>query len=312
MKLYRFNKAVKTLAISILLMISLMLTGCFLKTTAEEIVLSEEEVNIAIKEKINITALVMPTEANQKVTWVSNDKTIATVTDGEIKGISAGETFIIVASGEIYNMVVVNVYDPDEKLMEEALADENFVNYVVNTSVSIRADILYPISTSVTRVDGYKIFITSTVDLLKIIVYMLIEENVLYTATKINLSESDWEIFSGEVVESSDSELKELKFEDFTIMNGYYVLKTSKSMEYLDLIYSSGIEGIEDTIISAMSFRFNIENNKIKEMIIDFTIFIENTSIEVELRVEYVSYGDAVVEIPTDVIHAINTYKSEQ
>ena len=91
--------------ISILLVMLLILTTILPATAADPIAvtsvsISEESVNLPVKKSINLKAIIEPKNAtNKKLVWTSSDEAVATVKNGKVTGISAGEA-VITATAE--------------------------------------------------------------------------------------------------------------------------------------------------------------------------------------------------------------------
>ena len=90
----------------IVIMILGILSGCKGKddgknenNLVEEIILNKEEVTIKVGESVKIKATIMPEKAKDAdLEWKSDDKSIATVSDGRITGVSEGSAVVTVTS----------------------------------------------------------------------------------------------------------------------------------------------------------------------------------------------------------------------
>lgn len=80
---------------------------------AEKIILSENELELNVGEKVKLTATVLPEgEASQKVNWESDNTGVAKVSaDGTVTAVSGGEALItaVSADGEVYDDCLVYV-----------------------------------------------------------------------------------------------------------------------------------------------------------------------------------------------------------
>lgn len=83
--------------------------SCSLSINNHEIVLSSKEVVISLAE--SNTATVTATAPNEgKITWSSEDETIATVNNGVITAHKPGQVYIVAKSGDLEAKVLVKVY----------------------------------------------------------------------------------------------------------------------------------------------------------------------------------------------------------
>ena len=86
------------------------------------IVLSKEEISLNVDAIKEISATIYPSDAkNKEIQWSSSDDNIATVNDGEIKGITPGDVTITCASldgSNIVNRCLVHVISKDQPLAD--------------------------------------------------------------------------------------------------------------------------------------------------------------------------------------------------
>ena len=86
------------------------------------IVLSSEEISLNVDAIKEISATIYPSDAkNKEIQWSSSDDNIATVNDGEIKGITPGDVTITCASldgSNIVNRCLVHVISKDQPLAD--------------------------------------------------------------------------------------------------------------------------------------------------------------------------------------------------
>ena len=81
----------------------------------EKIVLDKVSVELETGESTKVTAAVVPEDAEEKeVTWESADESIATVKNGVITGVKAGETKVTARCGDVLAEVTVKVSDKPE------------------------------------------------------------------------------------------------------------------------------------------------------------------------------------------------------
>lgn len=109
------KKIIKYLFVVCLAVFGLVITACDKDVPVESIELrgtgySDGVLNISEGDEVTIAATVKPSDAEATINWKSNDVTIVTVSDsGVVKGISEGETKIIVSAGEVSKEVQVKV-----------------------------------------------------------------------------------------------------------------------------------------------------------------------------------------------------------
>jgi len=76
----------------------------------ESVTLNEETLSLEVGGTSTLEAAIMPEEATDKtVTWESSDPTVATVTDGTVTAVAAGEAVITATSGEASDSCTVTV-----------------------------------------------------------------------------------------------------------------------------------------------------------------------------------------------------------
>ncbi len=112
------------------------------KQLAEEIVFAESEYVVGAGKNINVEAAVLPENTNDKnLDWESSDSSVATVTDGVVTGIRAGEAMITVTAtdtGTVKATVKVTVVKHAESIELTAEADTLWVG----DSVLLEAEVL--------------------------------------------------------------------------------------------------------------------------------------------------------------------------
>ncbi len=111
------------------------------KQLAEEIVFSEGEYVVGAGKNITLNATVLPENTNDKnLDWESSNSSVATVTDGVVTGIRAGEAFITATAtdtGRVTATVKVTVVKHAEKIELTAETDSLWVggSAVLNATV---------------------------------------------------------------------------------------------------------------------------------------------------------------------------------
>ncbi|MBQ7256254.1 MAG: Ig-like domain-containing protein [Abditibacteriota bacterium] len=78
----------------------------------ESITLDKTSSSVVVGKKITLKATVLPINALQTVVWVSKDKSIATVSNGQVKGVSPGTTYVnaYIYDKKLYAKCKVTVY----------------------------------------------------------------------------------------------------------------------------------------------------------------------------------------------------------
>jgi len=100
-------------------------TATFKAIEATKVEVTPETANILVGKTAELTAIVTPTDALDKtVTWTSADETIATVKDGVVTGVKAGETKITATCGKLTATCVVKVTDVEVPATEVKLDKE--------------------------------------------------------------------------------------------------------------------------------------------------------------------------------------------
>lgn len=93
----------KSFYLFFILLMSLLI-GCGKTTDISEIVFSEESVQIDINEEYKIKYGIIPNNSDERIYWESVDEDVATVDEeGNIKGVSEGNTVIIASTSEGIN-----------------------------------------------------------------------------------------------------------------------------------------------------------------------------------------------------------------
>ena len=106
----------------------------------ESISLDKTSASVVVGKKITLTAKVLPADSLQTVVWVSKDKSIATVSNGQVKGVSPGTVYI-------------NAYTYDKKLYakckvtvipapEEVVLSKTSMTIYVGKTATLTASVL--------------------------------------------------------------------------------------------------------------------------------------------------------------------------
>jgi len=97
-----------------MLFFALILIACDKKIPATSIELSVEELEMVVGDKETITATVLPEDATDKtITWTTSDDKVATVKNGVVEAVGAGEATITAKCGDVTANVSVVVSEPD-------------------------------------------------------------------------------------------------------------------------------------------------------------------------------------------------------
>lgn len=97
------------------------------KIPVESITLDEESIEMEIGETFQLTATVLPENADDKtVTWSSSDEAIATVADGKVTSISAGSATITATAGEVSATCSVTVNSEPAKVGDFYYSDGTY------------------------------------------------------------------------------------------------------------------------------------------------------------------------------------------
>ena len=104
------------------------------KNPATEIVLSEHERRISVGEEFTLTAAVSD---NSPVTWVSSLESVATVTGGAVKGVSAGTAVITAIAGNAMDTCTVTVTGAQES--GSLILSRTAASVKVDESLQLRA-----------------------------------------------------------------------------------------------------------------------------------------------------------------------------
>ncbi|MDR1974093.1 MAG: Ig-like domain-containing protein [Bacteroidales bacterium] len=87
--------------------------------SSDSITLSDNELTLTLDSSALLTAVVMPTNANQSITWSSSDLGVATVSDGVVVAVSVGEAKIVATTfdgGNSDTCTVTVVYAGSESI----------------------------------------------------------------------------------------------------------------------------------------------------------------------------------------------------
>lgn len=125
----------KAISLIMALVLCLSLCACGAKKVTS-IVMSNSSVDITIGETVNLSAIVLPDDAEETIAWTSANESIATVdSTGKVTAVSIGNTTIIVASeGGVSASCTINVLDKSayEKLNE---IEKKFVDVFVSKCI---------------------------------------------------------------------------------------------------------------------------------------------------------------------------------
>lgn len=118
-------------------------SSCKIKVSGipvESVTLDKESIELKIGETTTLTAEVLPNNADNKtIEWISTENSVATVSDGIVTAIAAGEAKIIAKSGEIQAECTIKVTSPlkigdyfysDGTTSSELLQDKNVIGVV--------------------------------------------------------------------------------------------------------------------------------------------------------------------------------------
>jgi uncharacterized protein YjdB len=95
-----------------------MLCGCKEANTSQEysVTMSEKEITLYVGEEMRLTVAVTPEDAMDKeVEWKTSDGKIASVENGTVKGIAAGEATITATSNKTSDSCKVIVKEAEEE-----------------------------------------------------------------------------------------------------------------------------------------------------------------------------------------------------
>lgn len=84
---------------------------------ATDVKLSYESVSVNKGSTFKLAATISPDDFTDDITWKSDDNTIATVTDGTVKGIKPGDTKITLTVGNVSAVCAVKVVQPATSMM---------------------------------------------------------------------------------------------------------------------------------------------------------------------------------------------------
>lgn len=140
------------------------IAACSGETPVDRIVLSDTVLSMEVGDSVTVTATVEPDDADyDELTWTSANTSIATVNNGTITAVAAGQTSITVAAGGEYAYVAVTVSapatdpdpdpdpEPDPVVAEEVQHDVADIEVAYGTS---QADALAHLPGSVVVVDS--------------------------------------------------------------------------------------------------------------------------------------------------------------
>lgn len=97
----------KVLAVVVVTILLFALTGCdWISPNKTTVTLSDSAISIGVGDNFTLTATASD---DSKVTWQSMDEEIATVSNGVVTGISAGQTEIVAMAGKSYAVCEVSV-----------------------------------------------------------------------------------------------------------------------------------------------------------------------------------------------------------
>lgn len=116
----RSKKFVSIIAIILAVCMLLSVTACAVPVDGIEI--SQATLTLNVGESQTLTAMVMPQNAPQDVTWQSSDTSVATVdANGKVEGISEGTAQISASAGEKSAQCTVTVVDPNKAVEVESV-----------------------------------------------------------------------------------------------------------------------------------------------------------------------------------------------
>jgi uncharacterized protein YjdB len=98
------------------------LCGCKEANTSQEysVTVSEKEITLYVGEEVRLTVAVTPEDAlDKEVEWKTSDGKIASVENGTVKGIAAGEATITVTSNKTSDSCKVIVKEAESNESEE-------------------------------------------------------------------------------------------------------------------------------------------------------------------------------------------------
>ncbi len=194
--------------------------------TSIEITSKNDKTTCKVGETINLSAVILPKDANQSVTWTSSDSTIATVTRGVVTPLKEG-TVVITANAKGFNEVKDEItltfesFDQPVSTKDWSNMDfvthdyyleaedetplkvkgvvthvspinENTVTYVMQNGtegyyIHAQNSVLYPIELGkVYEVGGFKKYYRGLNEIINIEYCKAIDENITYTVNKID------------------------------------------------------------------------------------------------------------------------------
>ncbi len=99
----------------------------------EKVIADKQEIELLVGEEGTINVSVLPENAtNKTVTYTSSDKSVVSVSDGKLKGVSEGEAIITIASSN-NKTASVKVYVKESKYASDMEWIENIGGYFANT-----------------------------------------------------------------------------------------------------------------------------------------------------------------------------------
>ncbi|MGD9604887.1 MAG: DUF885 family protein [Bacilli bacterium] len=122
-----------------------------IEVNPESITINISQTTIDVNSNLQLSASVMPNEADQAVTWISSDVTIATVSNsGLVLGISAGNVTITATSTKLASISanvtieVKDVYVPPELIDFDIFIEDIFLDMISEDPMNVNFFLRYP------------------------------------------------------------------------------------------------------------------------------------------------------------------------
>lgn len=112
------------------------------KVTPTSISLSQETVEIEEESTSQLSASVLPTNATTQITWTSSDNAIATVQNGVVTGVAAGECTVTATTDNDLSATAAVVVKAKEILPESVVLSSKSLQMKVGDTISLTATVM--------------------------------------------------------------------------------------------------------------------------------------------------------------------------
>ena len=131
-------------ALLVVLLTAAFAVGCVQKVKVESVLLDKASASLKISETVQLSATVSPSDAeNQAVTWTSSNSSVATVKDGLVTAVSAGQATITVTTADGGYTATCNVTVSAEEIkVKKVEMNRKDTTLLIGDTVILRALVL--------------------------------------------------------------------------------------------------------------------------------------------------------------------------